>query len=523
MTAAAEKITYTASAEQIARMHDTFDAGIAEIKKTFGQTHPMIINGKDASGRKTFDVRAPHDRSLVLGSFQFGTKEDVNDAVAAAKAAYPAWSARPWQERVAILRKAAEIIRERKFALASLLVIEAGKSRGESIGEIEEGADLIDEDARQTEAADGFVTPMGTLDGREQNESVFRPFGVWAVLSPFNFPHALSAGPAAAALIAGNTVVYKPASATAFSGYELARCFVDAGIPAGVFNFVTGTGSVVGETLTHHPDVDGVIFTGSKEVGWDLFKTFSTEYSKPCITEMGGKNPVIVTENADIDKAIDGTVRAAFGFSGQKCSAASRAYVARPIYEEFVSKLADRANSFAVGDPTQRETGTGPVIDESAVTRFEEAVASAEGGTIRAGGKRLTGGIYDSGTYVAPTVIDGLDPSHELFHKELFLPFIVVAPFDTLDEAIGYANDTEYGLTAGIFSEDKAEQEQFFNDIEAGGGYANRRGGATTGAWPGCQSFCGWKGSGSTGKGALGPFYVAQFLREQSRTRWIEE
>ena len=523
MSAATEKITYTATPEQVARMHDTFDASIADVRKGFGQTHPMIINGEERTGRATFAVRAPHDRSIVLGYFQLGTKDDVNDAVAAAQAAYPAWSARPWQERVAILRKSAEIIRERKFALSSLLVIEAGKSRGEAIGEVEEGADLIDEYARQTEAANGFITPLETLDGREHNQSVFRPFGVWAVLAPFNFPHALSAGPTAAALIAGNTVVYKPASATAFSGYELARCFVDAGVPAGAFNLLTGSGSEVGGTLTHHPDVDGVIFTGSKEVGWDLFKTFSTEYSKPCITEMGGKNPVIVTENADIDKAIDGTVRAAFGFSGQKCSAASRAYVARPVYDEFITKLAERANAYVVGDPTARDTGTGPVIDELAVERFEAAVASAEGGTIRAGGKRLTGGIYDAGTYVAPTVVDGLPPSHELFHKELFLPFIVVAPFDTLDEAIGYANDTEYGLTAGIFSEDKDEQEQFFGNIEAGVVYANRRGGATTGAWPGCQSFCGWKGSGSTGKGALGPFYVAQFLREQSRTRWIEE
>jgi 1-pyrroline-5-carboxylate dehydrogenase len=523
MSATVEKITYTATPEQVARMHDAFDVSIAEAVAGFGKTYPMIVNGEERQGNGTFEVRAPHDRSILLGSFQKGTKGDVDDAVAAAKAAYPAWSGRPWQERVALLGKVAEIIRERKFNLASVLIIEAGKTRGEAMGEIEEGADLIDEYIRQTVAADGFVTPLETLNPFERNKSIFKPFGVWAVLAPFNFPHALSAGPISAALIAGNTVVYKPASATAYSGYLLAECFVAAGIPAGAFNFVTGGGAEVGGTLTHHPDVEGVIFTGSKEVGWELYKTFSTEYAKPCITEMGGKNPVIVTKNADIEKALDGTVRAAFGFSGQKCSAASRAYVERPVYEEFVSKLAERAKAFVVGDPIERTTGTGPVIDESAVDRFLEAVESAQGGTIRAGGVRLSGGIFDSGTYVAPTVVDGLGPDHELFHKELFLPLIAVAPFDTLDEAIGYANDTEYGLTAGIFSEDKAEQEQFFNTIEAGVVYANRRGGATTGAWPGSQAFCGWKGSGSTGKGALGPHYVAQFLREQSQTLWIED
>jgi 1-pyrroline-5-carboxylate dehydrogenase len=337
-------------------------------------------------------------------------------------------------------------------------------------------------------------------------------------MAPFNFPHALSAGPAAAAMVAGNTVVYKPASATPRAGYELAVCFVDAGVPAGVFNFLTGAGSVVGEGIALHPDVDGVIFTGSKEVGFDLFKRFSTDYPKPIITEMGGKNPTIVTANADLEKAVDGVARSAFGFSGQKCSACSRVYVERPVYNEFIEKLTAKTNSLKVGDPAERDVYVGPVVDQTAVERFEGAVASATGGTIRSGGTRLTEGQYANGTFVQPTVIDGLPVDHDLFKRELFLPFVVVAPVDSLDEALKLANDTEYGLTAGIFSEDPAEIDTFFNTIEAGVVYANRRGGATTGAWPGCQSFCGWKGSGSTGKGALGPFYVQQFLREQSRT-----
>src|SRR4051812_16661256 len=284
-----EKITYTATPEQIERMHASFDSALEEARGLLGKTYPMIINGQDRSSAKTFDVTSPIDPSLVIGKFPACTTQDVDDAVAAAKAAYPAWSSRPYQERIAIMRRAAELVRERKFLLSALLILECGKNRAEAIGEVEEGADLIDEYARQVEVSDGFQRPLGSIDPREQNESILRPFGVWAVLAPFNFPHALSAGMSSGAMVAGNTVVFKPASATPLAGYELARCYVDAGVPAGVFNFITGSGSDAGERLAHHPDVDGVIFTGSKEVGLDLFKRFSTDFPKPCITEMGGK------------------------------------------------------------------------------------------------------------------------------------------------------------------------------------------------------------------------------------------
>jgi 1-pyrroline-5-carboxylate dehydrogenase len=513
-----QKITYTATAEQIERMHAAFDQALDDINGELGQTYPMIIDGQERTTDRTFDVKSPIDHSIVVGTFQLGAATDVNDAVAAAKAAFPAWSQRPWQERVEIMNRAADLIRERKFRLSALLIVEAGKNRGEAIGEVEEGADLIDEYASQMEANNGFAQTMESLDPAERNQSVLRPFGVWAVLAPFNFPHALSAGMSSGALVAGNTVVYKPASATPLAGYELARCYIDAGVPAGAFNYVTGSGEEVGETLTHHPDVDGVIFTGSKEVGLDLFREFSTEFPKPCITEMGGKNPTIVTKNADLDKAVEGVVRSAFGFSGQKCSACSRAYVEQAVYDDFMDRLVTRAQEMTVGDPRDRDVFVGPVIDERAVQRFEQAVESGSGGKVRIGGSALSGDGFDAGTYVAPTIIDGLPVDHELFKRELFLPFLVVAPVASLDDALELANDTEYGLTAGIFSEDKSEIEQFFDGIEAGVVYANRKGGATTGAWPGCQSFCGWKASGSTGKGGLGPYYVQQFMREQSRT-----
>jgi 1-pyrroline-5-carboxylate dehydrogenase len=215
--------------------------------------------------------------------------------------------------------------------------------------------------------------------------------------------------------------------------------------------------------------------------------------------------------------------RSAFGYSGQKCSACSRVYVEEPVYDEFMERLTKRAQELVVGDPTDRDTYVGPVIDERAVRRYEDAIASAKGGTVRTGGERLRGGIFDRGTYVAPAVVDGLSPDHELFKKEIFLPFVVVAPVKDLDEALDEANDTDYGLTAGIFTEDKDEIARFFDRIEAGVVYANRKGGSTTGAWPGCQSFAGWKASGSTGKGGLGPYYVQQFMREQSQTVVVDD
>ena len=521
--AVADKITYTSTPEQVESMHTAFDAALEQVRGELGQTYPLLIAGNERAGGDTFEVRSPIDSQIVIGRFAAGTKVDVDDAVAAAKAAFPAWAQRPWQDRVAMMRRAAELIRERKFRLAALLILEAGKNRVEAIGEVEEAADMIDSYAAQVEAEDGFVRRLDSLDPGERNHSVLRPFGVWAVLAPFNFPHALSVGMSSGALLAGNTVVYKPASATPLSGYELARIYGDAGIPAGVFNYVSGSGDAVGAPLSRHQDVDGVVFTGSREVGWDLYKDFSTDFPKPCITELGGKNPAIVTRNADLDKAVEGVARSAFGYSGQKCSACSRVYVEEPVYDEFMERLTKRTKELIVGDPTDRDTYVGPVIDERAVRRYQEALASAEGGQVRTGGERLKGGIFDRGTYVAPTVVDGLPLDHELFKKEIFLPFIVVGLVKDLDEALQEANDTEYGLTAGIFSEDRAEIAQFFDQIEAGVVYANRKGGATTGAWPGCQSFAGWKASGSTGKGGLGPYYVQQFMREQSQTVVVDD
>jgi 1-pyrroline-5-carboxylate dehydrogenase len=264
--------------------------------------------------------------------------------------------------------------------------------------------------------------------------------------------------------------------------------------------------------------VDGVVFTGSKAVGMRIHAGLGAGWIKPCLLELGGKNAAIVMASADLDAAAEGVVRSAFSLQNQKCSATSRVYVHRAVAAPFMERVLERTRAMRMGDPSERDVFFGPVINERAVARYERAVAQARAeGVVLQGGARLTGGIFDRGHFVAPTVAL-LPLESTLFREELFVPFLAVGEVESLDQALTEANRVEYGLTAGIFSGEPAEVERFFDEIEAGVCYANKRTGATTGAWPGAQPFCGWKGSGSTGKGGCGPYYVAQFAREQSRT-----
>jgi 1-pyrroline-5-carboxylate dehydrogenase len=359
---------------------------------------------------------------------------------------------------------------------------------------------------------------MTSLVAAERNVDVLRPYGVFAVISPFNFPLALSTGMSSAALLAGNTVVHKPAEETPWTGVRLYEIYRDAGVPAGGFNLLTGRAEEIGDALWQHDLVDGVAFTGSKAVGMRIFRGLSTRWVKPCLMELGGKNAALVMPSADLDAAAEGVTRSAFGLQNQKCSATSRVYVHRDAREPFLERLLARTRAIVIGDPTRRDVYLGPVINEGALHRYESLVAEArELGTVLLGGARLTGGPYDRGYYVAPTVAQ-VPLRSRFFFEEFFVPFLAVGEVDSLDEALLETNLAEYGLTAGLFSRDEREIERFLDEVEAGVCYVNRRSGATTGAWPGSQPFCGWKGSGSTGKGGCGPYYVQQFMREQSRT-----
>ena len=512
------KVTYSTLASPDPLLHEYFDEAVAEAKAGFGNTFPMFINGQERTAEKTFEKRSPADLDMIMGRFQYGSADDVKDAVAAAKAAFPAWSGRPWQERVSIMRQAADNISDRLFHMGAVMSLEIGKNRLEALGDVEETADLIRYNCDAIEKNDNFSRKLLSESDRHHNRSVLKPYGVWAVISPFNFPGALAGGPAGAALVAGNCVVLKPATDTPYTAWLLTECFRDAGVPDGVFNFVTGSGRVVGQTLVDHPDVDGITFTGSYDVGMNILRTFAQgRYPRPVIAEMGGKNPTIVSKKADLDKAAMGVMRSAFGLQGQKCSACSRVYVHKDVKDAFMTKLLDLTSQIKVGDPTIKDNWMGPVANKGAFNDYKEFVADLHAnGDVVYGGEVLED--IGNGYFVAPTIVDNLPHDHRLWKQEMFLPIVTVAPFEELDDAMVKANDVEYGLTAGFFSEDEGEVDWWLDNIEAGVLYVNRSTGATTGAWPGYQSFGGWKGSGSTGKAAGSFYYVQQYMKEQSHT-----
>lgn len=500
-----------------------FDKAFAQVRANIGErarTYPMFIGGAERFADVQFAKTTPINTEVTIGYFQRGSAQDAHEAIAAAKAAFTEWSALSWKRRVALMRKVANLIDRRLFDIAAWVSIEVGKSRAEAIGDVKEAADLINYYCDQMELHDGFVKPLLPEGSRGTSRSVLKPYGVWVVVSPFNFPMALTSGPAGAALIAGNTVVVKPASDTPMASWKLTECMRDAGLPPGVFNYLTGPGSIVGEALVGHPDVAGMTFTGSFEVGLSLIRRFSHDVPRPLIAEMGGKNAVIVSDKADLDKAAEGVVRAAFGLSGQKCSATSRVYVHREVKERFLELLRRKTEALKVGDPTQAGVFTGPVCNRSGYDTFLRAVEQArrDGGTFITGGRAITDGEYAKGYFVAPTIVDGLPLDHPLFAEELFVPFLLVGAVDSLEQALHEANKVKYGLTAGFFSRDRKEVKVFLDHIQAGTVYVNRERGATTGAWPGNQSFGGWKASGNTGRGAGGPYYLQQYLREQSQT-----
>lgn len=513
-----EKITYASLGSLGSGFHRKFDSALKKIREDSGRKYPIYIGGQPRNSNKTFADISPSDIRNILGKFQLANRTHAQQAVAVAKKAFPVWRNLGWKRRIKILRKAADLMTQRQYEFAARLTLEVGKNRFEAIAEVSEAVDLILYYAKQMDEHKGYEIPLVTK-GAERTKSVLKPYGVWAVVAPFNFPLALGTGMAAGALIAGNTVVFKPASDTPFSGICLYQVLHDAGLPPGIFNLLTGRGELLGNELVANPEVDGFIFTGSKPVGLEVLQKFRNKIPKPCITEMGGKNPALIMPSANLNDAAEGVVRSAFGMGGQKCSACSRVYIHKDIYKPFVDLLIEKARSRKIGDPAECDVFLGPLINEAAVKKFQRAVnLGKREGRIVFGGKVFKSGDFAHGHFVEPTIVDELPRDSRMFQEEFFAPVLSLAKVSSLDEAIRLANRSEYGLTAGIFTQDAKEQQIFFDQIEAGVTYCNRRGGATTGAWPGVQSFGGWKCSGSSGKSALGPHYVAQFMREQSQT-----
>ncbi|MFN3491617.1 MAG: aldehyde dehydrogenase family protein, partial [Anaerolineales bacterium] len=507
------KLTYSTMFNPPEALHVGFEKAIANLKSSMGKEHAMFIDGKDVYADEKFEDRSPVNTDWVLAVMQKGNASHAKMAIDAARKAFPMWSHTPWQKRVQLVRKASALIEKRIFELGAAMSLEVGKNRMEALGDVQETADLMYFPAQMMEENNGFIKPMlkDPLVGYDStNTSVLRPYGVWLVISPFNFPFALTGGPTGAALVAGNTVVIKPASDTAWIVRLYVECLRDAGIPDGVVNFVTGPGSTLGQALVDNPEIDGVTFTGSFDVGMKLYRDFANRnYIRPVILELGGKNPAIVSKNANLEDAATGIYRSAFGLQGQKCSAASRVLVEDTVYDELVAKLKEKVDALVIGDPTERATYLGPVINQNAYNEFKNYMEEINqaGATFLTGGNVKSGGLFDKGFYCEPTFVTNLPFSHRLWKHEMFLPISMIGKVSNLDEAMQIANDVNYGLTAGFYGSPK-ETEWFFDNIQAGVTYANRPQGATTGAWPGYQPFGGWKGSGASGKNGGGYYYV---------------
>ncbi|MDD5419427.1 MAG: aldehyde dehydrogenase family protein [Methanomicrobiaceae archaeon] len=516
-----DKMTYVSllSDESI---HEEYEAALLSIEAELGQHHPIYIGERSIASEEEFEVRSPIDSDILIGYFQKGGREHALDAVGEAKRSFDTWSGVDWSDRMQKIRAAADTLEHRKYLLAALITYESGKNRFEAIAEVGEAIDMLRYYCDVYEQQEGYRISLPGSAPDERSRSVMKPHGTWVVISPFNFPLVLAAGACSAALLTGNTVVFKPTSETPFCGLKLYEAFVESGVMPGAINMVTGPGKTFGEAVVAHPDVDGIAFTGSKAVGMWLHRNFALKqpYPKPFIAEMGSKNPTIVTSSADLESAVEGVARAAFGYSGQKCSATSRVYVHISVAQQFTDALRARAEAMAVGDPRERDVFLGPLISQAALETYRESLdlAVRDGGTIISGGEVLSGGLYDGGHYVTPTIVAGLPEGHRIFKEELFVPLVSLGTFNTFEEALFLANSTDYGLTAGIFSGDTEEIGRFFRYIRFGVCYANRKGGATTGAWPGSQPFGGWKASGSTGRAVGGPYYLISFMREQAQT-----
>lgn len=510
-----------------------FDEAAESAKDNFGLEHPMYIAGRPVNAEELLVEKSPIDSKIVIGKFQKGTREHARLAIEAAAKAFGSWGNTVYTERVSMIRKAADLFSKDKYNLAAILSYENAKSRYESIGEVDEAIDFMRYYAAEMVANKGFVRKavakastakvaagfQGAPGKQEKVGIHLKPYGVFGIIAPFNFPVSISTGMSVGALITGNTVVFKPSSTdnmTMLTGLKIYELFKKAGIPDGVFNYVTGPGSDVGDEIATNDNVSGVAFTGSRPTGMSMIsRTFSSGKQKVFVVEMGGKNPAIVSKYADIDAAVNGVASAAFGFAGQKCSALSRVYVHQAKKELFISKLTEKMRNLKIGNPLDKENYIGPLISKSAFDKYTEAIqkARATGGKVLYGGNPAKTGL--DGFYVEPAIIEARHDS-ELVKKELFVPILTLETYSDFTDALKMANDVEYGLTAGLYSRNKAEVKQFSDEIQAGAVYINREISATTGAIVGLHTFVGWKGSGLTGKGTGSKHYLQQFMREQS-------
>jgi alpha-ketoglutaric semialdehyde dehydrogenase len=431
----------------------------------------LFIDGKWTSppGARRFETINPATKEVV-GSFVSGTAEDVGRAVTAAAKAFPTWKETPAPKRGDLLLEAARRLKERKAAVGRIVTQEMGKVIAEGLGDVQESIDFIEYMAGEGRRLFGETVPSELRS--KFCLTVRQPKGVVACITPWNFPTAIPNWKIAAALISGNTVVFKPASATARCAVEVVKIYEEAGVPAGVLNLVSGSGGVVGNALVADPRIRTVSFTGGVETGRDVYVR-GAQGLKMVHLELGGKNPVILMEDADLRLALDGVLFGAFGTSGQRCTATSRLIVHEKVYDAFLNQLVERLDRFTVGDPLDPKTGMGPVASADQEKKVLEYIAiGKKEAKLRYGGAKLTGGLYDRGYFVQPTVFETAHGTR-ISKEEIFGPVLSVIKVGSYEEAVRVANDVEYGLSSSIYTRDVNRAFRAMDDLEAGITYIN--------------------------------------------------
>ena len=489
---------------------------LAKVKDELGHTHPLLIGGEHIELEDTFDSINPSQPSQVVGSFAKAGVEHANQAVEAAARAFETWRKVPGEDRARYLFRGAAAMRRRKFEFCAWLVYEVSKSWAEADADVAEAIDFMEYYGRQMVKLSG-PQPVVDYPG-EENELRYIPLGVGVVIPPWNFPLAIMVGMTTAAIVAGNTVVLKPASTSPAIAAQFVRLLVEeSGLPDGVLNFTPGAGGAMGDALVDHPKTRFIAFTGSKEIGMRIFQRAAQVHPgqlwlKRTVLEMGGKDSIIVDETADLDAAADAITASAFGFQGQKCSACSRAIIVESVYDSVLKKVVERTKKLTQGDPTDPKNSLGAVVDAKAFAKIKEYIEIGRGE-----GRLMTGGEAGDGSdgyFIPPTIIADIAPKARLSQEEIFGPVLAFLKASDWDEALEIANNTEYGLTGAVFSRSRERLEQARDDFHVGNLYFNRK---CTGALVGVQPFGGFNMSGTDSK-AGGPDYLFLFTQAKSIT-----
>lgn len=496
----------------ISKNRQAMEHALEKVEKEFGKEWDIVIDGKHIKTKSKIASYNPSNPHEIVGYAQNATTDICRNAIEVAAKRFRQWSNTPVEKRVDYLFKAAKLMKEQKIDLAATMVLEVGKNWLEAIADVSEAIDFLEFYGREMFRLDKPY-PLTHFVG-EKNIYKYIPLGVGVVIAPWNFPLAILAGMACASIVTGNTVVLKPSSLSPVIGAKFMSIMEEVGLPSGVLNFITGTGSIVGDFLVDHPQTRFINFTGSKDVGLNIVERAARRlpnqsWIKRVAAEMGGKNVIIIDKEADLDTAIEGVVLSTYGYSGQKCSACSRLIVDKSIYNEVIDKLVERIKKITIGPVKYQKNYLGPVIDavaEKKILRYIE--------TGKTEGKLLSGGkkVDIPGYFIEPTVFINIQSHDRMAQEEIFGPVLAVLAAENFDEALSIANDTEYGLTGGVFTKNEKKLEKAKQLFHVGNLYINRK---ITGALVNVQPFGGYNMSGTCAK-AGGPDYLALFLQGKS-------